>query len=172
MDYEKTFQEQVDRVRSQSWELTLSKEDPVTVEISNVDSNRTHTVVPYELSCSCPKQEEGEMLCDHFIALSDAEGFAGALTREYLKERTNTYTKESDTTADERDQISALLQALNLDDYSLARTQVEMVAMMNSMMGNNSADDVPKPEEDRSAYRSMVRRVRIEEKDEWLPECE
>lgn len=171
MDYEQTMQDQVDRVRSQSWKITTTKEDPVTVEVSNPDRNRTHTVVPYKFACSCTVQGEVGMFCDHLIALADADGFAGALIREYLKERTNTYTEESDTTEEERDQISALLHALDLDDYSLARAQVEMVAMMNSMMGNDSVENVPKPEEDRAAYRAMVKRVRIEERDKWLPEC-
>jgi hypothetical protein len=111
------------------------------------------------------------MFCDHLIVLADADGFSGALTREYLKERRNTFTEQSDTTEEDRDRISGLLDALDIDDYSLARTQVEMV---NAFTGDNTADGsnkAPKPDEDRAAYRAMVKRVRIEEKDKWLPGC-
>jgi Glu-tRNA(Gln) amidotransferase subunit E-like FAD-binding protein len=149
----------------------MATDEPGNVEIRNIERDRTHTVIPYELACSCTVQAGIGMFCDHLIALADADGFPGALTREYIKERTNTFTEESDTTKEEYDRISGLLHALDLDDYSLARTQVEMV---NAFSGDSTADGsekVPKPDEDRAAYRAMVKRVRIEEKDKWLPGC-
>lgn len=171
MDYEQTLQDQVEHVRSQSWQISIAKDEPVTVEISNIDRDRTHTVIPYELACSCTVQGEIGMFCDHLIALADADGFPGALTREYLKERRNTFTEQSETTEEERDQISGLLHAIDIDDYGLARTQVDVVNAFTRDGTSDGAEKAPKPDEDRAAYRAMVRRVRIEETDKWLPGC-
>jgi hypothetical protein len=120
------------------------------------------------------------MFCDHLIAVLDADTFAGALTREYLKERRNnletTEARQNPGTGEEcigstsenRDKITAMLSALDADP-SMARTQVEVV---NAMTSRAEADDpipAPTPDEDREAYRTMVRRVRIEEQDKWMP---
>lgn len=187
-EYEELLQQQVDQVRSESWEITLIEEDPVSIEVYSSTEDRMHTIVPYNLACSCTVQGRVGMLCDHLIAIMDTDGFAGALTREYLKERRFKLQSESpelndgdmnrepcqcDGTLRKWAKITAFLNVIDAD-HSAARTQVETVNMLNQCFGNSNTDnqqEAPAPDEDRAAFRAMVKRVRIEEQDKWLPGC-
>lgn len=181
MKYESTFQDQVRHVRSREWDLMITENEPVSVVVSDQDRDRKQTVRPCETSCSCSVQGDIGLFCDHLIAVLDDDDYEGALTREYLKEWRNDLevqackTQGSTEAIEEKiSKITEVLTAIDADQ-SMARTQFEMVSAMRETAGAEAGDktnrsiQISTPEEDREIFREMVRRVRVEEQDRWMP---
>jgi hypothetical protein len=173
---EEWFEDQVQRVRATPWDITITRTEPVDVRVRNEDLEREHDVTPESIHCSCTVNDGETPFCDHIIALLDAECYAGSLMREYLKERKNDLEcqlaeSEGDvpTAQEEFDDIMSLLVAIDIDDFSLARTNVELVQFLEVRGGDeetNQIEKAPKPDEDRDAFEEMVRKVRLGPKEE------
>jgi hypothetical protein len=111
----------------------------------------------------------------------DDDDYEGALTREYLKEWRNDLEEQACQTQGSTEaieekisKITEVLTAIDADQ-SMARTQFEMASAMRETAGAEAGDktnrsiQISTPEEDREIFREMVRRVRVEEQDRWMP---
>lgn len=172
---ESRFRDQVKRVRSSSWVLNMTETDPVVVEAYNEELAERHEVIPESIDCSCELQGDTGSFCDHIVALVDAEGYAGALMREYLKEKKHGIEEQRSKSEHENveieekyDKIMSLLNAIDIDDFSLVRTRVDATSMLKSISSDQEGtiERAPTPEDNREAFEEMVKQVRIEERKE------
>jgi hypothetical protein len=170
------FEDQVQRVRDTPWDISIIETEPVVARVQNEDLEREDDVTPESIHCSCTAHGGETPFCDHIIALLDADCYAGSLMREYLKERKNELESQQSrsqasapTIQEEIDDIMSLLVAIDIDDFSLARTNAELIQLFGEGADEEEANHIqnaPKPDEDRDAFEEMVRKVRIGPKQE------
>lgn len=165
------FEDQVQRVRDTPWDISIIETEPVVARVQNEDLEREDDVTPESIHCSCTAHDGETLFCDHIIALLDAECYAGSLMREYLKERKNGLENQQSrsqgstpTVQEEIDDIMSLLVAIDIDDFSLARTNADLMQLFGEGADDeetNHIQNAPKPDEDRDAFEEMVRKVRF-----------
>lgn len=165
------FEEQVQRVQATPWDITITEAEPVVVRVRNGELERAYDVTPESIHCSCPVHDAETPFCDHIVALLDADCYAGVLMREYLKEKKHDLQcqasrsgADAPTIEKEIDDIMSLLVAVDIDDFSLARTNMDLVRSLGARADDkeaNQTQSVPTPDEDRDAFEEMVQKVRL-----------
>jgi hypothetical protein len=102
--------------------------------------------------------------------LVDHDGLAGALVREYFKERRNALQTKSDWTeaiSNQANQITAALTVVDAD-HCMARTWLDGKALLSNRYenaeetGSDSIDATTTPDDDLAEYEEMVKQFRID----------
>lgn len=177
-EHEAELRDRLREARPRSWNVTITDQEPVVVEVADETNDRTHTVWPWKRQCSCTDQGDTDVFCDHLLVLLGHDGYAGALTREYFKEHRNTLFKRSDRADSEGVpiEIDRIVAALNVvdADHAMARTVVDATTLLGTMGDDDGDTDgreperQPTPDEDLIAYEEMVKRIRVDTADPTL----
>jgi len=110
------------------------------------------------------------MFCDHLLLLVDHDGLAGALVREYFKERQNSLFKKPDWTEMISDKVNRITAALNVvdADHCMARTWVDGKTLLQNISedaeetSSDSIESAITPDDDLAEYEEMVKQFRID----------